>query len=180
LVLTWSPSTAEIIIDLSLIRLPVSSRSCLVALLAVPVVPSLRVTRIIVPFISTATGLLLRLLLPKLLICSSLSKHGLGLELPGGNAAARVVSGMGVSVASILLAVPILPSCKTVDWVLRGVDVENSLYYLDCLFALEVAAISVIDGEVFDLSSGQAGSLEKAEKMSLVLGMLEVHEEAPA
>lgn len=87
---------------------------------------------------------------------------------------------MVVSVASVLLPIPVLSSYKIVDWILRGIDIENSLHYLDCLFALEVAAIGMIDGVVLDLSSGTVGSLEQTEKMPLVLGMLVVNEEAPA
>lgn len=87
---------------------------------------------------------------------------------------------MSVSVASVLLTVPVPPPRKIIDWILRGIYIENSLHYLDCLFTLEVAAVGMIDGEFFDLSCGKGGSLEQTDQMPLVLGMRKVYEEALA
>jgi len=183
LVLALSSSPVNVVIDLLWWRLlTIRLRSSLVTLMAVAKVCSLAWTLLILAnfFIISTVGLLLPLLLIKLLICSSLAKHRLSLELTSGEASARAVYSMSVSVASVLLTVPVPPSSKIIDWILRGIYIENSLHYLDCLFTLEVAAIGFIDGEVLDLSSGKDGSLEQTDQMPLVLGMLKVYEEAPA
>lgn len=163
-----------------LILLIVSRMITLIVLMTVPIVwPLSWTTFVLIASIASATiGLLLHLLI--LLIVSSLPKLWHCLEAASLDSSARGIDSMIVSVTSKVLSTPVLPSSELVDRILRGIDIENPLHYPDRFFTLEYAAIGMIDGEVFDLSSGKGGSLEQADEVPLVLGMLEMHEEAPA